>query len=60
MTDRKLICLQLVERTNGIKIKPTERCTSERVPGSSLCAHHLASAVQDYHRLVEEHGGETP
>jgi hypothetical protein len=49
---RKLICLRLTESTNGLKIKPAERCSSERLPGSALCAHHLAQAAEEYRKLT--------
>lgn len=48
-------CLRLVERSNGIKLKATERCESEQVPGSSLCAHHLASAAREYNEIIAAH-----
>jgi hypothetical protein len=58
MPARKLICLSLVEHTNGIKIKPTERCADERIPGSRYCAHHLAEAVREWNAILAEHVGE--
>lgn len=58
--ERKLICLRLVERSNGIKATPPERCPSERLPGSDLCAHHLARAAEDYRRITQDTQGETP
>ena len=59
-SDRKARCLRLVEHTNGIKTRPPERCTSERLPGSSLCAHHLGEAAADFRRIVQDSGGEAP
>lgn len=49
---RKLICLRLVEHANGIKFKAAERCQSERLPGSDLCAHHLADAFREYSAIL--------
>jgi hypothetical protein len=50
MTERKLICLRLVEKSNGIKIRPAEQCANERLPGSDLCAHHLAAT--DFRKII--------
>lgn len=48
-------CLRLVERSNGIKLKGTERCESEQVPGSALCAHHLAEAAREFQAIISAH-----
>jgi len=48
-------CLRLVERTNGIKIKAPERCPNEQLPGSALCAAHLAEAHREYEAIVAAH-----
>lgn len=53
MADRKLTCLSLVEHTNGLKVRPAERCSSERLPGSRYCAHHLAEAHREYMAITE-------
>jgi hypothetical protein len=59
-TDRAPRCLRLTERSNGIKLKATERCESEQVPGSALCAHHLAEAAREYQAIISAHTlGET-
>jgi hypothetical protein len=55
---RKLRCLLNVEHANGIKFKPTDQCPNERLPGTKVCAHHLAELVNDYGRILEENGGE--
>ena len=52
MTERKLICLRLVEKSNGIKIRPAEQCANERLPGSDLCAHHLGAAATDFRKII--------
>lgn len=51
--ERSLRCLRLVERTNGIKIRSTEQCPNERLPGSDECAHHLGQAAADYRTIIE-------
>jgi hypothetical protein len=48
-------CLRLVERTNGIKAKPPERCANEALPGSALCAHHLGEAAREFQEIVSAH-----
>lgn len=48
-------CLRLVERSNGLKVKPKEQCGSEQVPGSALCATHLAEAVREYNEIIAAH-----
>ena len=50
--ERKLICLRLLERANGIKLRATERCANERLPGSDLCAVHLGQAAADFRRII--------
>ena len=45
-------CLRLVERTNGLKLKATEQCPNERLPGSDECAHHLGQAAADYREIL--------
>lgn len=60
---RKLTCLRLVERSNGIKLKSAERCANERLPGSDLCARHLGDAAADFRTIigsVREPEGEAP
>ena len=44
-------CLKLVTGKHG-----TNRCESEQVDGTDLCAHHLSNAVNDYRRIMTEHG----
>lgn len=53
--ERKLICLSNVEHANGLKLKAVERCQSERLPGSSYCAHHLAEAVREWNGILAAH-----
>ena len=50
--DRKLICLALVEASNGLKLRATERCPSERLPGFDFCAHHVGETVAAYRKLT--------
>ena len=50
--ERKLICLRLVEKSNGIKIRPAEQCANERLPGSDLCAHHLGAAAGEFRNII--------
>jgi hypothetical protein len=59
--DRKLICLSLIERGNGIKLRATERCESERLPGFHFCAHHVGETVSAYRRLTgQDDSGDDP
>ena len=51
-------CLRLVERTNGIRTRPPERCPNEQLPGSALCAHHLGEAASEFRRLTGQHDDE--
>ena len=44
-------CLLLVISRHGVN-----RCTSEQVGGSGLCAHHLARAVEDYRNIISPPG----
>jgi len=49
MTERKRRCLKLV-------ISPKHgrnQCENEQLPGSDLCAHCLAEAVEDYRHITE-------
>lgn len=50
MTESRLPrCLRLiVDDTTGM----TERCTAEQIPGSDLCASHLAEANRDFKAIV--------
>jgi hypothetical protein len=48
-------CLRLVERTNGIKLRPADQCPSERLPGVDYCVGHLAGAVEQYNAIVAAH-----
>lgn len=48
-------CLRMIERTSGIKIRPPERCPNEQLPGSALCAAHLAEAAREYQEIVAAH-----
>jgi hypothetical protein len=57
---RKLICLRLVERTSGVRIRPPERCANEQLPGSDLCARHLGEAAADFRRIIQDAQGEMP
>ena len=43
-------CLRLVISKRG-----KNQCESEQVPGSALCAHHLAQAAEDYRAIVTVH-----
>ena len=52
---RKPRCLRLVERTNGIKFRPADQCPNEQLPGSELCAHHLAKAAAEFNVIVAAH-----
>jgi hypothetical protein len=57
--ERKSRCLRLVEHTNGIKLRGTDQCASERLPGSALCSHHLGEAASEFRRLTgQDDGGE--
>lgn len=51
---RKRRCLKLIEHGNAMKVRGTEQCASERLDGSSYCAHHLAEAVREYKRITGE------
>ena len=60
VAERKLICLSLIERSNGLKLRATERCADERLPGSSYCARHLSEAAADFRRIIQDAQGEMP
>lgn len=51
-------CLRLVEPTNGLKLRAPVQCDNPRLPGTDLCAHHLAGAVADWRRLTGQHNAE--
>lgn len=55
--DRKPRCLRLIERSNGLKFRPTDQCPNEQLPGSALCAHHLGEAASEFRRLTSPAGG---
>jgi len=48
-------CLRMVERTSGVKIRPPERCPNEQLPGSALCASHLAEAHREFGEIIAAH-----
>ena len=58
--DRKVRCLRLVEATNVIKVRAPQQCANEQLPGSALCAHHLAEAAADYRRITQDALAEAP
>lgn len=49
--ERKQRCMRLVDRTNGLKFRGTERCPNEAAPDSSLCVRHLSEAMDDGRRI---------
>jgi len=49
--ERAARCLLLVVDKHG-----KNQCQSEQLPGSLLCAHHLADAVADFNRLTGQGG----
>lgn len=51
---RALRCLRLVEEVNVIKVRAPRQCANEQLPGSALCAHHLAEAAADYRRITQD------
>jgi hypothetical protein len=48
VTDRTDRCLLLVVGKHG-----KNQCQSERLPGSALCAHHLAEAAREFRALTD-------
>jgi hypothetical protein len=55
-------CMRLANNTNGLKIRSTDQCPNEQLPGSELCAHHLAEAVREWNEILAAHalGEATP
>lgn len=50
--ERAARCLRLVALSGYPTPKPPVQCASEQLPGTVLCAHHLAEAVADFRRLT--------
>lgn len=56
--ERARRCLRLVAPSGYLTPKPPFQCANEQLPGSELCAHHLAEAASDFRRLTgqADHG----